>query len=145
VAGGAATGLGSLDIATVNGVSKMNSTVEADVTANPAGGFAGFVSRYSGPGDQNMYWAGLSTFPVFGNTQAQIWVNVGGNWIKLAGVSVASGAGKLKLVTNGNTLSLYLNNVLTLQVTDNTLTGPGTVGIRGSAGATFANFMASSP
>jgi hypothetical protein len=92
-----------------------------------------------------MYWAGLSSFPTLGNTQAQIWVNARGNWLKLAGVAVASGAGHLKLLTSGNTLSLYINDVVTVQVTDNTLTGPGTVGIRASAGATFDNFAANSP
>jgi hypothetical protein len=144
VAGGVATALANLNIATVNGVSVTSSTVRADVTVS-TGGFAGLVSRYSGPGEANMYWAGLSNGP--SGTFAQIWVNVGGNWTLLANQLTASKTATLELVTNGSTLSLFLNNNSspTLQVTDSSITSAGAVGMRGSAGATFDNFFASSP
>jgi hypothetical protein len=142
VAGGVATGLGSLDIATVNGVSVLNSTVQADVTVNP-GQFAGLVSRYSGPGEANMYWAGLVGSN--GNAVAEIWVNVNGNWQLLTYATVASNAGTLKLVTSGNSLKLYVNNVLTTSIADSMIGSAGAVGIRASAGATITNFSATSP
>jgi hypothetical protein len=138
VAGGMATGLGSLDVATVNGVSTLNSTLQALVTVNP-GQAAGLVSRYSGPGDANMYWAGLVGAGA-GSAYAEIWVNVNGNWQLLNFAAVATNSGTLKLVTSGNQLTLFVNNVSTLSITDSSLLSPGTVGMRATAGATIDNF-----
>jgi hypothetical protein len=147
VAGGAATALGGLDIATVNGVSVLNSTVQADVSVG-AGEFAGLVSRYSGPGEANMYWAGLSNIQYFGGysiTYLQLWVNVGGNWMQLANQRASSNSATIKMVTNLNTIQVFVNGAQTNSITDSSLSTAGTVGMRGSAGATFDNFTASSP
>ncbi|HEV3142504.1 MAG TPA: hypothetical protein VGZ47_01315, partial [Gemmataceae bacterium] len=59
VSAGVATGLGSLDVATVNGINNSNVFVQADVNV-PAGQIGGLVARYGGPLDGNMYWAGLN-------------------------------------------------------------------------------------
>src|SRR5262249_55952979 len=55
VAGGVATGVGGLDVATVNGVSSVNEFVQADITVTGSGQAAGLITRYSGPADRNMY------------------------------------------------------------------------------------------
>jgi hypothetical protein len=146
VTGGQAMGLGGglMNVATMNGVSTVNSTVQATVTVAP-GQFAGLVSRYTGPFDENMYWAGLEGG--LGSAIAEIWVNVNGHWQLLAITGAPSNTGTLKLRTSGNLLQLYLNNNVTplLTVTDNTITTAGTVGMRASAGATISNFSANSP
>ncbi|HLW65037.1 MAG TPA: hypothetical protein VKS79_06910, partial [Gemmataceae bacterium] len=143
VFGGKANGFGGLDIATVNGVFVPDSTVQADVVVAP-GEYAGLVSRYSGPGDINMYWAGLNYSG--GTVQAQIWRNFNGNWVVLTSESVASGGATLTFATSDNLLTLTVSGAPTLSVTDSSaLSGPGMVGIRASAGATFDNFSATSP
>jgi hypothetical protein len=146
VAGGVATAHGSTDLATVNGVSAMNSTVQADMTVAP-GQIAGLVSRYSGPGDSNMYWACVEGIGS-GTAVAMIFVNTNGTWRQLpvfATVSFTGGTGSLKLVTFGNSLTLYVNGVSTLSIIDNSLLSAGSVGIRATQGATIDNFSATSP
>jgi hypothetical protein len=142
VAGGVATGLGGLDIATINGVSVTNSTVQALVSV-AAGQYAGLVSRYSGPGDSNMYWAGLVNSG--GSVQLQLWLNLGGNWYGLGSAAVGSGTATVKLVTSGTSLQVFVNGAPALSVTDSNLSTAGTVGIRASAGASIDNFSATSP
>jgi len=143
VAGGVAQALGNTDVATVNGVSVLNSTVQATVTVQP-GQTAGLVSRYSGPGDTNMYWACVQGIG-FGSAAAMIFVNTNGNWQLLLPIAIVSfsGTGTLKLVTNGNSLSLSVNNAPTLSIIDNSLLAPGTVGIRATQGAIIDDFSAS--
>jgi hypothetical protein len=145
-AGVVATALGGADVATVNGVSVLNSTLQASVTVN-VGQVAGLVSRYSGPGDSNMYWACVEGI---GSNQAvaMIFVNKNGTWQQLptfATVSFTAGTGTLKLVTFGNSLTLYVNGVSTLSVLDSSLLSAGTVGIRATQGAIIDNFSATSP
>jgi hypothetical protein len=143
VAGGVATGLGSLNVATVNGVSVLNSTLQALVTVAP-GQAAGLVSRYSGPGDTNMYWAAL-VGTGSGTASAQFWVNVNGTWALLMSQSVTTSSATLKLVTSGNQMTMYVNNVSILSIMNSSIASPGTVGIRATQGATIDNFSAISP
>src|SRR5205807_243559 len=82
--GGVASGLGSLDVATVNGIGSVNEAVSATVTVAP-GQFAGLVARYAGAGDQNMYFGGVVGGS--GNYSAYLFRNVGGTWTQLFGQS----------------------------------------------------------
>jgi hypothetical protein len=136
VAGGVATGLGSIDVATVNGLSPLNSTLQADLNVS-VGAYAGLVSRYSGPGETNMYWAGLNGSA--SGAQAQLWVNSGGVW-RMIGSAPASASGTIKLVSLGNSFTVFFNNVSLFSVADSTITSAGLVGIRASAGGTVDNF-----
>lgn len=140
-ASGLAQAMAGLDIATLNGVSVANSTLSATVNV-ATGQFAGLVSRYTGPADSNMYFAGIVS--VNGVFQAQIWANVNGTWTELASKTVASGSGTLQLVTSGNTLSLTFG-ATTLSATDSSISAAGSVGIRASAGATIGAFTYTTP
>ncbi|HLW66793.1 MAG TPA: choice-of-anchor tandem repeat GloVer-containing protein [Gemmataceae bacterium] len=142
VSGGMATAQFGVNVATVNGLLAANSTVQALVTvAN--GQYGGVVSRFSGPGDSNMYWAGL--YNSGGSVQVMLWLNLGGNWYELKNAAVGSNTATIQLVTSGTSLTVFVNGVSTLSVTDGNLAGPGTVGIRASAGASIQDFVATSP
>jgi hypothetical protein len=141
VAGGVATGVGPLNLATLNGFSTANVTVQADVNvAGAAGRSAGLVGRSSGPGDTNNYFAGLvNTGAGF---RVELWRTVNGVRTRLTSHTVATGSGTLKLVLSGTSLTVFFNNVQVLSATDTGIAGPGTVGMRASAGATVDNFSA---
>ena len=96
-----------------------------------------------------MYWAGVEGIGS-GMAEAMIFVNKNGTWQQLpvfTTVAFAGGTGTLKLVTFGNSLSLYLNGSLvpTLTIVDSTISSVGTVGIRATQGAIIDNFSATSP
>lgn len=141
VAGGVATGAGPLNLATVNGVSTANVTIQADVDVTGAAGrSAGLVGRSSGPGDTNNYFAGLvNTGHGF---RVELWRTVNGGRKRLASQAVATGSGTLKLVLSGTSLNVFVNAVQVLSATDSGIAGAGQVGIRASAGATVDNFSA---
>jgi len=141
VAGGVATGLGPLNLATLNGFSTANVTIQADVNVTGATGrSAGLVGRSSGPGDTNNYFAGLvNTGTGF---RVELWRTVNGVRTRLTSHTVATGSGTLKLVLSGASLSVLFNGVQVLSATDSGIVGAGTVGIRASAGATVDNFSA---
>jgi sugar lactone lactonase YvrE len=127
----------SLALATLNGLNAADVTVQTDIAVATTGiSYGGVVARYSGQGDQNMYWAGV--VGVNGSYQAVIYVNVNGLWTQLANSGVGSGAGTLKFEVKGTTLKLTFGG-LTLTAMDSQLTS-GTVGIRGGGGVTYDNF-----
>jgi hypothetical protein len=133
----------SLSIATVNGVSNADVSVQADVAVGAVGvQYSGPVARYSGPGDQNMYWGGLVGFN--GIFQAVIFRNVNGGWTRLNNYSpVSTGTGTVRFDVVGPSLKLYLNNNLVAFASDSVLTAPGTVGMRSTNNLTFDNFASS--
>jgi hypothetical protein len=140
VQGNAATGVTGLNVATVNGVSQVNEFAQADVTVG-ANQFAGLVARYSGPGDANMYFAGLVRSA--STAQAVIWRNVGGTWTQIAGQNIATtGTGTLRFEVAGPSQKLFLNGTLVAYAHDTAVTAPGTVGLRIGQGASVANFSA---
>jgi hypothetical protein len=142
VASGVATGLGPVNVATLNGVSATNVVQQADVNViGGAGWSAGLVSRYSGSGDRNMYFAGLVNTGSGFQVQVRRYIN--GTWKTLAAKSVGAGTGRLKFVTSGNSLTVLVNNVQVLALTDNGIAGAGLVGMLASTGATVDNFSAS--
>jgi hypothetical protein len=141
-ASAAAQAMANMDLATLNGVSVANSTLSASVNVG-AGQFAGLVSRYSGPGDSNMYFAGILSMN--GNFYAQIWANVNGSWSLLSSsTALASGSETLQFQTSGSTLTLSVGGT-TVTATDSSISAAGLVGIRASLGASIAAFAYSSP
>jgi hypothetical protein len=108
------------------------------------------VSRYSGPGDDNMYWAGLQGVGS-GEAIAEIWVETNGVKRMLAYAIVYSNpmnqpynqpySGTVKLVTSANSLKLYVNNTLIASALDSTISSAGEIGIRATAGATIDDFL----
>ena len=138
VAPGVARGFGSVNVATINGVNAADVTVQAAVTVG-AGQYAGLVARYSGTGDQNMYWAGLVYTDA--GVEAEIWRNVNGVWAQLAGTSIGSTSAALTFEVTGPSLKLLVNGVLTTFTDDTTLTS-GTVGMRAGMGGVVSSFQA---
>ncbi len=134
----------TLALSTVNGISAADVTVQADVTLASTGiVYAGLVARYNGPGDTNMYWAGL--IGVTGSFQAVIYRNVNGTWTQINGftpVTLSSSTNTLRFEVVGPSLKLFLNNKLAAFAADSVLTAPGTVGLRSGNGVTIANFSA---
>jgi hypothetical protein len=138
---GAAQGVGGMNLATVNGASAANVTVQADITLSAVGQTAGLVARYSGAGDRNMYYAavaqtGANTF------QARLLVNRGGVWTLLKSQAVGSGSGTLKLTVSGNSLTVSYGGTDLFTVINSAISAAGGVGLRLSAGATADNFQA---
>ena len=108
-----ATGIGStgtLDLATVNGISSANEAVSATVTVT-SGEYAGLVARYAGTGDENMYYGAIVAGS--GSYTACIFRNVNGVWTSLVSQTYSgtvTGAA-LQFDVVGTSLKLYLNNV----------------------------------
>jgi hypothetical protein len=139
-----ATGLGSFNLATVNGVKVADATVQATINVTGTGELAALVLRSSGPLEQNEYFAQFQN--VNGTYQASIWRNLNGNWTQVGSTQVVSGTGTgtLKFVARGSSLRLYINGILIVSGIDTALTS-GTVGMGGSAGVVLSAFSATSP
>ena len=121
--------------------STTNANVQADVNATGGKGQqAGLVTRYTGAGDSNMYFAGLVNIGT--GFQVQVRRNVNGVWKTLAIATVSAGTGTLRFDNSGSNLTVTFNNQEVLSITDTGITGPGTVGMRATAGATVDNFSA---
>ncbi|CEF49335.1 unnamed protein product, partial [uncultured bacterium] len=144
LASGLANSDTSLDVATLNAVSVANVVVSGDISlaTNSA---AGLVARYSGTGDQNMYWGAIVN--VNGQNFACIFRNVAGTWslltssTTLIGSNTAVGStGTLRFEVFGSSLKLFLNGSLIAFAYDSMLTAPGSVGIRSNSGASFDRF-----
>ena len=134
-----ATGTGVND-ATVNGLAVHDVAMQAGVTV-AKGQTAGLVARYSGTGDQNMDYAGVTNLGS-GNIQLAIYRNVGGTWTLLAKQTITSAAtGTLLFDASGSSLTLSWNSNLEVSANDseNVL---GSVGLRATQGAIITNFSA---
>jgi hypothetical protein len=129
----------ALGIATLNKVSLADVSVEGYVTLG--GGLTqveGLVARYAGPGDTNMYWAGLHG--VEGDFTAEIWRMSGGVWTMLARQAVDAGEGLMRFDLVGPSLKLFMNDKLVAFTTDSVISAPGLIGFRGSFDTTVDNF-----
>ena len=79
--------------------------------SSSSGTIAGLVSRYAGPGQENMYFGGV----VYG--QLTLYKNIGGTWTQLASTSPGGAtSGNLQFSIVGNLLSLSLNGKIVLQI-----------------------------
>jgi hypothetical protein len=140
-----ATGQATYNLATLNGISQANVSVQSVVNV-AAGQYAGLVTRYQGSGDQNMY---LGVIASSGSGYlAQIYVNLGGVWTALASNAIgASGQGTLLFTAIGSTLQLFWQptgtNGFTLAASAmNSSLTTGSVGMRAGSGGALANFTA---
>jgi hypothetical protein len=135
-----AVGNDDTDLSTVNGINAGDVTVQGVINLM-AGQTVGLVARYGGPGYNNFYLAQLRE--TGGKFQAAIFKNIGGTFslIKLGNLS-ATGVGMLMFKVTGSNLELDLGGTILATGIDTSLT-TGSVGMRLSAGATLANFMAS--
>ncbi len=125
-----------LDVATLNGLSVADVVVSDSVKIS-SGQYAGLVARYSGSGDTNMYWAGISNFG--GSYTAYIYLNVNGVWTQLASKNLSNITGPtqaLRFEVVGSFLSMFVNGTLALSSNDSTLK-TGSVGLRSTQGAVW--------
>jgi hypothetical protein len=137
---------GALNVAVLDDLAVRDVSVQANVFLPTFGTqSAGLLARSSGPGDNNTYLGSLGLFQ--GNYYAQIWRNLNGSWTLLASVVVTpsllqvSGgqvSALLRFEAIGETLKLYVGNVLMTHTTDAALV-VGSVGLRGGQGVTFDN------
>jgi hypothetical protein len=129
-------------LATVKGLDVADVVVEADVDVpRAADRHGGLVARYSGPVDTNEYIGLLVRRG--GEYFAEIWCN-GQDAGRLAQNRVDTGRGRLRFEVVGNSLRLFLNGRLVSSARDDRLRRGG-VGLRATAGVTFADFSASAP
>jgi hypothetical protein len=135
---GVASGVGSVNLATVNGIAVADVTVKADITLSAVGQSGGVVARQNG---QNMYLAALSQTGV-GAFNVALWVHVKGQWTLLKSQKVGSGSGTLQLALVGTSLTVSLDSSTLFTVVNSSLSAAGGVGLRLSAGATADNFSA---
>src|SRR5262249_17116424 len=103
VVNGMATGVGSVNLATVNILpidQAANVSVTADMSLTSVGQTAGLVTRYSGPLNANYYLGQISS--TSSGFQTSIWRNIGGTLKLLAtGLTVGSLTGALEFEAVG--------------------------------------------
>jgi len=112
-----------------------------NVTFTAVGQSAALVARYSGPAEDNLYLA-LVVYTSTNLYNVYLFKNIGGSYTQLATTTVTSFTGPMEFKVTGNALILYLNgsSTATLSITDNSITGPGLVGIRTSSGTKVTTF-----
>lgn len=138
-------GENTTSISTLNGLSESDVSVSIDynLSFGVFGQSVGVLARYTGLGDQNTYMARVIRQQ--NNTYtADIWLNLAGVYTPLASLATTASSGRLQLDVVGNRLTLYINGVQIVALTDNNITGPGTVGIR-QTGGTSDNFLVQAP
>jgi hypothetical protein len=119
-------------------VSSLDATVEVDYDLN-TGSFAGLIARADSAG-RNFYQAGVVRS---GSTLlAALYRVVNGVSTVLASTAITNTSGRLTFTLTGNALSLDLDGLNLLNATDNTLTNPGSLGLRGSGAVRYDNFSA---
>jgi len=132
-----------------NAVMVLRSVVTADahlrawVNVRPITGMAvGLVARYGGPGDGSMYLGRLVKRPA--GYAAQIWANDHGVWRLLGMRAAPGGSGLLRFDVVGDRLTLHCNGSVLLDIRNNSIRRPGSVGVRTTGfGNRFDNVVAS--
>jgi len=131
-----------LSLASVNGLSAADVKVSAYVSAAAPAARAGLVARYLGPGDKNMYWAGLVR-TADGSLQVQLQRNVEGLWTMLGTAAVEDTSHGLTLTLEGRQIKVAVNNTIVISIDDAALSAAGGVGVRGTT-SNYLQFQATS-
>ncbi len=140
VVAGKATGKGSFNLSTLNGVKIADVSATVDITLTGSQ-WASLVTRYSGPLEDNFY-LGQLVGNGNGTFTPSIWKKVNGVWTKLnTGANVNAANGTLEFESVGPSLKLILAGKLLAWADDTSLT-TGSVGMRLSQNAAVANFTA---
>src|SRR5262249_4290635 len=128
-AGSGARGTGPAEnLATFSGVFLSDAAVGADVLLGAGDGKAGVVARYQGPDD---FYAALLERQG-GSAFARIYHYQGGMPELLAAsapLATLAAVPRLEFEVLGNSLAVYVDGQLQAWATDDTLSGPGRVGI----------------
>jgi hypothetical protein len=131
-------------LATLYGPEVADVTLDTEVTVPPQEQgrpdlFAGVAARAS---DDNLYWGGVRSAQ--GNRFATIMRKVNGEWLPShsAPITPARNHIGVRFKVSGSRLQLFIDGVLTLDLTDEALPDPGTVGLYATQGSTYKNFSA---
>ena len=134
---GQTTGTTAFSLATVNGVTVPDVSVQANVSFTAAGQSAGLITRFSST--TTSYYFASVTLEAGNKLLVNLYKVIGTAQTTLTTATVNGNGGLLNFQTVGTTLNLYLNGTLIATAHDTTLT-TGTVGIRSTGGAGFSNF-----
>jgi len=113
-----------------------NVNVSAILNANLVeGAFAGVVARYAGPGDSNMYWAGVVRTSAEAK-ELRLLRNVNGVWTVLGKAAAGLyGDNNVTLRTEGDLIQVKSGDQVVISVRDSSLLAAGQVGARASLGS----------
>jgi hypothetical protein len=137
-------------LATLNGLFVTNSISQVQLTLSPTtSNRAGLVTRYTGAGNANYYWAVIEGK---GSTYyARIYLSIGGKLTLLTpnakpltladGASKTGFSGVLGLEAYGSSLKFFVNGNLKAFTNNASLVGDGSIGLQGRTGARFDNFQ----
>ena len=145
ISNNALVGAGAISVATLNGVSLADTTVQADIVVNRVSGQqAGLIARFSGAG--NHYHARIRYTGA--GFVGEIYKFAGGAWALLATSPVSTGTGTIRFEVIGTNLKLYFGanasaQMLVAYAYDSALAA-GTTGVRVSAGVALDNFTTNS-
>jgi len=144
VSTGKAVGQATGNLATLNGLTAFDIDLQAVLTLSSFGQSFGLVSRYTGPGEKGMYLAQI-TYTAPTTYTVAILKNTAGGYVQIGSAIVSSFLGTFRFQTAGTSMKIFLDNNLTaaLTVTDASITGTGSVGMRASAGVQVSSFSAS--
>jgi len=138
-------------LSVLRGVNDSDVSVQGAIRLVQGSGLnTGLIARYSGVGDDNLYWATIRSVGSTGFA-TEIWKNVNGTWTQLANKSITVNLtppstllGTIRFTVVGSSLKFFLNDGtgdrLIASAVDSSLTS-GSVGIRGSAA--YTDFTAS--
>jgi hypothetical protein len=142
-----AVGQAAVNVATVYTTAMTDSAQSMDIVSIPAGGYAGFVSRYSITSDA-FYRAGVTatynSVTKATTYTANIYRKLAGVWTLLASARVGAGTGNLSFVTMGHSQQLFFNGVLVAASSDSALRA-GVDGIYTTVGVALDNYAVATP
>src|SRR5207249_6807348 len=116
-------------------------TVNATANLTAVGQSVDLLARYSGQGDTN-YYSGEVAKVAGGFTATIYYTNSLGVRKLLVSKTVATFFGAIQFQVIGNVLTLSMDGVPQIAITDNSITTAGTIGMRTSAGVSVTSFTA---
>jgi len=139
VDGHRSVGMGSVNLATLNGPSVADAALTARVLVATDGQQAGMAVRV-GPAGKQMYWGGVVNRG--GVLSAEIWHVNGGTIRRLSALRLPSAAPdadhEVRLDATGALLSLAVDGAPVVSARDTAIRAAGSVGMRASRGASIA-------
>ena len=108
-------------------------TVNESVNIQSVGASAGLLARWNSA-TQTGYQV------VWDGSMVQLFSVVNGMATRIGMHALSGTTGTLQLVVSGTTLQVLFNNSLVINLTDSTITGPGTVGLYSGGGSTFGTY-----
>ena len=141
---GAAVGQSATNLSTVTNLSATNVTVQANISMasfTATGAFFDLVTRYNGPGNSSYYSVEVAKTAT-GYTASIYYFNSAGVRKTLATKTLVTFAGGHDFQIAANVLTLTVDGIPQLAVNDNSIAGPGAIGMMTSLGVAVTSFTA---